>query len=145
MEADLGTTQQQHCAIIHCREIPMKLFDLNCKVVLITGASGGIGQAVAQRFYERGANLVLTDIAQDDLNRTFASMNSDRVLLVPLDVTDMLATKAVVQQAIKRFGRLDMVMAAMFGVFFTALRYLVVSCVDLTCCNIMVSEKLCLA
>lgn len=89
----------------------MKLFDLNCKVVLITGASGGIGQAVAQRFYERGANLVLTDIAQDDLNRTFASMNSDRVLLVPLDVTDMLATKAVVQQAIKRFGRLDMVMA----------------------------------
>lgn len=89
----------------------MKLFDLNGKVVLITGASGGIGQAVALRFYERGAKLVLTDIAQSDLNRTFGAWSPDRVLLLPLDVTDMAATKAVVQQSVSRFGRLDMAMA----------------------------------
>lgn len=89
----------------------MKLFDLNGKVVLITGASGGIGQAVTSRLYERGANLVLTDISAEGLERTFAVLNKERVLLVPLDVTDMAGTKAVVHQAVKRFGRLDMVMA----------------------------------
>jgi NAD(P)-dependent dehydrogenase (short-subunit alcohol dehydrogenase family) len=40
----------------------MKRFDLNGKVVFITGASSGIGQAVARRFHECGAKLVLTDI-----------------------------------------------------------------------------------
>lgn len=38
----------------------MKLFDLNGKAILITGASGGIGQAVVNQFCERGSKLVLT-------------------------------------------------------------------------------------
>jgi NAD(P)-dependent dehydrogenase (short-subunit alcohol dehydrogenase family) len=89
----------------------MQLFNLNDKVVLITGASGGIGQAVARRFYERGANLVLTDISQEGLETAFSGLKKERVLLAPLDVTDMDQTKAVVQQAAERFGRLDLVFA----------------------------------
>ncbi|MFZ6774406.1 SDR family NAD(P)-dependent oxidoreductase [Undibacterium sp. SXout7W] len=89
----------------------MKNFDLNGKVVLITGASGGIGQAVTNRLYERGANLVLTDISAEGLNRTFAELNKERVILAPLDVTNMAGTKEVVLQAVNHFGRLDMVMA----------------------------------
>ncbi|MDE2419645.1 MAG: SDR family NAD(P)-dependent oxidoreductase [Gammaproteobacteria bacterium] len=89
----------------------MKKFDLNGKVVLITGAAGGIGQAVANRLYACGANLVLTDVSADGLNRTFAALSKERVLLAPLDVTDMAATKDVVDQAVKQFGHLDMVMA----------------------------------
>jgi NAD(P)-dependent dehydrogenase (short-subunit alcohol dehydrogenase family) len=89
----------------------MKLFDLSGKVVFITGASGGIGQAVSKRLYERGANLVLTDVTHAGLDTAFAFMAKKRKLLAPLDVTDMTATKAVVQQAIERFGHLDMVMA----------------------------------
>lgn len=89
----------------------MKRFDLNSKVVFITGASGGIGQAIARRFYERGANLVLTDITQAGLDATFSGFDKQRVLLLTLNVTDMPATKAVVEQAIERFGRLDMVIA----------------------------------
>src|SRR5690349_10794313 len=89
----------------------MKILDLRGKVVFITGASGGIGQAVAKRFYEHGANLVLTDISADGLDQTFSALNKERVLLAPLDVTDMASTKAVVHQAVQRFGRLDIVMA----------------------------------
>jgi NAD(P)-dependent dehydrogenase (short-subunit alcohol dehydrogenase family) len=89
----------------------MKRFDLNGKVVFITGASGGIGQAIAKRFYERGAKLVLTDITQPGLEAAFSAFDKERVLLLPLNVTDMAATKAVVREAVERFGRLDMVIA----------------------------------
>ncbi|WP_211462433.1 SDR family NAD(P)-dependent oxidoreductase [Collimonas silvisoli] len=89
----------------------MKKFDLKDKTVLITGASGGIGKAVAERFYACGANLVLTDLSQETLDAAFAGMARERILLSAMDVTDMTATKAVVANAIKRFGRLDMAFA----------------------------------
>jgi NAD(P)-dependent dehydrogenase (short-subunit alcohol dehydrogenase family) len=89
----------------------MKSFDLNGKVVLITGASGGLGKAVAERFHERGAVLILTDLGQEALERAFAPMAKERILLATMDVTDMARTRAVVNQAIERFGRLHMVMA----------------------------------
>ena len=89
----------------------MKKFDLEYKTVLITGASGGIGRAVAKRFYACGANLVLTDLSHDALDAAFAEMVRERILLSAMDVTNMTATKAVVAKAIERFGQLDMAFA----------------------------------
>ena len=89
----------------------MKRFDLRNKVVLITGASGGIGKAVAEQFYACGANLILTDLSQETLDAAFAGMTRERVLLCAMDVTDMAATKEVVANAVKRFERLDMAFA----------------------------------
>ena len=84
-----------------------KKYDLNGKVVLITGATGGIGAASARALYSKGANLVLTDLSQQSLDLRAAEFDATRVLAVPLDVTDAAASKAVVQQAVAHFGRLD--------------------------------------
>ncbi|MEW9899846.1 SDR family NAD(P)-dependent oxidoreductase [Chitinivorax sp. PXF-14] len=86
-------------------------YDLNGKVVLITGAAGGIGAATARELYALGANLVLTDMQQAAVDKLAAEFDPSRVLPMTLDVTDAIATKAVVQNAVERFGRLDVVHA----------------------------------
>ncbi len=86
-------------------------YELKQKVVLITGAAGGIGAATARELYAQGASLVLTDMQQtavDELAREFAA---ERVLALALDVTDAQATAAVVAQAVEKFGRLDVALA----------------------------------
>lgn len=89
----------------------MTPFVLDDKVVFITGASGGIGSAVAERFYERGATLLLTDISLASLQCRFGGMDPQRVMLAELDVVDMAQTRATVAAAVARFGRLDMAFA----------------------------------
>ncbi|AXI03278.1 SDR family NAD(P)-dependent oxidoreductase [Aquirhabdus parva] len=89
----------------------MKKLDLKDKVILITGASGGIGKAVAEGFYKCGAKLVLTDLSLEALNTTFAEMDHSRVFIATLNVVNMAETKAVVAEAIKRFGRIDVAFA----------------------------------
>ncbi len=86
-------------------------YELQDKVVLITGAAGGIGAATARALYDEGATLVLTDVSQDSVDRIAALFDPERVLAVALDVTDMAATKDVIQRAISRFGRVDVAFA----------------------------------
>lgn len=86
-------------------------YSLKNKVVLITGAAGGIGGATAQALYRRGALLVLTDMSQAAVDAQAQAFNNERVLPLALDVTDADATVKVVEQAIAKFGRIDCVMA----------------------------------
>ncbi|WP_370529158.1 SDR family NAD(P)-dependent oxidoreductase [Acinetobacter baumannii] len=86
-------------------------YDLNKKVVLITGAAGGIGAATAREFYALGANLVLTDMQQEAVDKLASEFEASRVLPLALDVTDAVATKDVVQKIIKHFGHLDIAFA----------------------------------
>lgn len=86
-------------------------YDLQGKVALITGAAGGIGAATARALYQRGASLVLTDMTQASVDKLAAEFDSTRVLALALDVTDFAATKAVVAQAVKQFGHLDIAFA----------------------------------
>ena len=88
-----------------------KKYDLNGKVALITGATGGIGAASARALYQQGASLVLTDLSRQTLDALAAEFDAERVLALPLDVTDGAASKAVVQQTVERFGRLDIAFA----------------------------------
>lgn len=88
-----------------------KKYDLNGKVALITGATGGIGAASARALYQQGASLVLTDLSRQTLDALAAEFDAQRVLALPLDVTDAAASKAVVQQIVERFGRLDIAFA----------------------------------
>jgi NAD(P)-dependent dehydrogenase (short-subunit alcohol dehydrogenase family) len=80
-------------------------------VVLITGASGGIGTAVARRYSDRGARLVLTARSAgllDDLVKDCEERGATAVASV-VDVTDPVAVRAAVDLALERFGRLDVV------------------------------------
>lgn len=86
-------------------------YDLNNKVVLITGAAGGIGAATARELYALGAKLVLTDMQQAAVEKFAAEFDATRVLALALDVTDAAATKAIVQKAVEHFGRLDIAFA----------------------------------
>jgi NAD(P)-dependent dehydrogenase (short-subunit alcohol dehydrogenase family) len=87
------------------------VYDLQGKVVFITGAAGGIGAATARALYACGAQLVLTDVTQASVDRLAAEFDPGRTLALALDVTDAAATKAVVQHAVDRFGRLDIAFA----------------------------------
>lgn len=86
-------------------------FDLNQKVILITGAAGGIGAACAKEFYRQGAQLVLSDVSAEALERSAAAFDPARVLIQVLDVSDMAATKVAVANSVEKFGRLDIVFA----------------------------------
>lgn len=86
-------------------------YSLDAKVALITGAAGGIGAATARALYQQGASLVLTDMQQASVDQLAAEFDPARVMAIALDVTNAAATKDVVQQAVAKFGRLDIVFA----------------------------------
>ncbi|KIA64589.1 SDR family NAD(P)-dependent oxidoreductase [Nocardia vulneris] len=86
--------------------MPGRLTD---KVALITGATGGIGQATAELFAREGARLVVTDIDQDAtqaLAARLAAAGTD-VLAAGLDVSAPDNWSEVIELTRQRFGRLD--------------------------------------
>lgn len=85
--------------------------NLDRKTVLITGAAGGIGAAVATALADRGSNVVVTDLSQAALDAATARIPPDRLLAVAADVTDAHAMRGLVEQAVEQFGRLDIVFA----------------------------------
>lgn len=77
------------------------------KVVVITGASSGIGKALAERYAEEGWNLVLAARREDRLLELRNDLNSTEVLTVKTDVTREADCRNLIEQAIQRFGRID--------------------------------------
>ena len=85
------------------------------KTVIITGASQGIGAGLANRFLERGYNVVATSrrVSQS------AEINaSDRLARVDGDIADPETAKAAVETALARFGSID-ALVNNAGIFFT--------------------------
>ena len=78
--------------------------ELDGKVALVTGASGGIGAAVARRLHEAGASVGLLSRHGDDLGL-------ERGLGLACDVRDRAAVADATEAVVERFGRLDMVVA----------------------------------
>lgn len=85
--------------------------DHSGQVVLITGAAGGIGAAVATALHRRGASLVLVDVDSSDLDGVAAALGNDRVATAYADVTQREQLDAAVATALSTFGRLDVVLA----------------------------------
>jgi short-subunit dehydrogenase len=78
------------------------------KIVWITGASSGIGEAVAKSFARRGARLVLSARREAELERVRETLvNAQQHLILPLDLADSGAMPAAVQAVRERFGGLD--------------------------------------
>jgi short-subunit dehydrogenase len=79
------------------------------KVVWITGASSGIGEAIAHAFAKEGALLVLTARRENELIRVKQSLSlpDSSVLILPMDVTQFDKAKEAAEQVIGRFKRID--------------------------------------
>ena len=85
------------------------------RTVVITGAAGNLGRAVAEAFLARGANLVLVDLKNEALQRVFGAGDSRR-LLAAANLLDQAQLDAMAMQAVERFGRID-VLANLAGGF----------------------------
>ncbi|GEN29398.1 short-chain dehydrogenase [Halovibrio variabilis] len=80
-------------------------------VLLITGASSGIGAATARSAAREGYKLVLAARSSDKLTALAQELGPENVLTCQLDVTNMEQQQAMVEQALETFGRLDAVFA----------------------------------
>ncbi len=81
------------------------------KVVWITGASSGIGEAVAYRMAEEGANLILTSRNETALAAVAkkCSEHSANVKILPADLADIMSLENISEQAWNIFGKIDVV------------------------------------
>jgi len=80
--------------------------DFNKRTVLITGAAGNLGQAVAKVFAECGANLVLLERQEESLLQAFGAQSAQQMFAVA-DLLDPQQVSNAVQTACDRFGRID--------------------------------------
>ena len=80
---------------------------LKDKVVIVTGAAGGIGKATALRFAEEGANIVVADFADGSGTVQEVEAKGRKAIYVQTDVTKIESAQAMVAKAIEAFGRVD--------------------------------------
>ena len=81
------------------------------RVLLITGASSGIGAATARAAAREGYQLVLAARSADKLTSLAQELGPENVLTCEVDVTDLSQQQAMVEQAIETFGHIDAVFA----------------------------------
>ena len=93
------------------------MFNFSDRVVMVTGAAGNLGSAVAQAFQAAGAKLVLVDRAADRLQRLFPDLvdSPNYFLATSVDMTDADAVEVMVDEAVKRFGRVDVLVNTVGG------------------------------
>ncbi len=82
---------------------------LSSKVVLVTGATRGIGKGIARGLATEGASLVLTARGEADLHSVAGELatGGNPVLAVPADVTDEAEVRRLFARTMEHFGRLD--------------------------------------
>ncbi|MGH8664445.1 MAG: SDR family NAD(P)-dependent oxidoreductase, partial [Burkholderiales bacterium] len=79
---------------------------LENRTVVVTGAAGNLGKAVANAFAGLGANLVLVDLERKSVERAFGAENDHRAF-APANLLEMSGATGVAQGAMARFGRID--------------------------------------
>ena len=82
------------------------MFELEGKCALITGASGGIGGSIARALYGQGAKVALSGTRIDPL-KALADDLGDRAFIVPCNLSDVDAVKALPQKASEEMGGID--------------------------------------
>jgi NAD(P)-dependent dehydrogenase (short-subunit alcohol dehydrogenase family) len=87
------------------------------RVVIVTGAAGNLGRAVARAFFATGATLVLVDRSPDRLPLLFPELadSQGHFLATSVDLTEAEAVQPVVAETIRRFGRVDVLVNSAGG------------------------------
>ena len=85
------------------------MFSLSGKSCVVTGASRGLGRAIALAFAEQGADVVLAARSTPDLESLRAEVEARgrRAVVAPTDVTDIAQLRALADTAVARLGKLD--------------------------------------
>ncbi|HKA79041.1 MAG TPA: 3-oxoacyl-[acyl-carrier-protein] reductase [Xanthobacteraceae bacterium] len=86
------------------------MFDLTGKTALVTGATGGIGGAIARAFHQQGATVAISGTRRDVLDQ-FAGELKDRVQVLPCNLADKDEVEALVPKAEEAMGQLDVLVA----------------------------------
>ncbi len=83
------------------------MFDLSGRTALVTGASGGIGGAIAAALHARGASVALSGTREDALKELADALGGDRTCVLPCNLSDMKAVDTLPGQAESALGKLD--------------------------------------
>ena len=86
------------------------MFDLTGKTALVTGATGGIGGAVARAFHQQGATVAISGTRRDVLDQLAAELN-ERVHVLTCNLADKDEVEALVPKAEEVLGKLDILVA----------------------------------
>ena len=81
------------------------------KVAVITGGAGGIGRAVARRFIEEGASVLIVDVDKDSLADACAEISSNQISYVVGDVANWNDNQEMIKIAEERYGGVDIFLA----------------------------------
>ncbi len=86
----------------------MSKFDYTDKIVVVTGASTGIGRATAIAFAQAGARVVLAARSAEALSQLARELGSpERALAIPTDISDQLQCRHLIDETIAHFGGID--------------------------------------
>jgi 3-oxoacyl-[acyl-carrier protein] reductase len=86
------------------------MFDLTGKTALVTGATGGIGGAIARALHQQGATVAISGTRRDALEQLAGELN-DRVHVLPCNLADKDEVEALVPNSEETMGKLDILVA----------------------------------
>ncbi len=88
-----------------------QLFDLTGKVAIVTGGAMGIGEAIASRLAEAGANVMIADINLEAARQTAAKIDAggSKVKAVHANVANPADAAGIVQMTVEAFGHVDII------------------------------------
>ncbi|NTW50129.1 MAG: SDR family oxidoreductase [Chlorobiales bacterium] len=82
---------------------------LQGKVVIITGSTKGIGKAIAKRFVDEGAKVVVTSSSQRNVDKAVKEFPEQSVFGAACDVANYDDVEKLISETVRRFGRLDVI------------------------------------
>ena len=90
-------------------ETTVSKFDLQDKVIIVTGAAGGIGTEISRECADAGAKVVLAGRTEETLVALSNDLNGEDSFVLKTDVTDPESVKNLIASTVEKFGRVDVI------------------------------------